>query len=57
VEAAKTIDSNKRHQNKGISYTDRVRLKLDKVINLKILLSLSRRREKPIISMPELFPS
>ena len=35
VEAAKTIDSNKKHQNKGVSTTDRVYLKWDELINFK----------------------
>ncbi len=35
VEAAKTIDSNKKHENKGIGDTDRVYLKWDELINFK----------------------
>jgi hypothetical protein len=57
VEATKTIDSNKRHQDKGISDTDRVRMKWDKVINL-ILLNLSWRGEREADYIkPKLFPS
>ncbi|HKR72744.1 MAG TPA: NAD(P)/FAD-dependent oxidoreductase [Candidatus Nitrosocosmicus sp.] len=35
VEAAKTIDSNKKHENKGISVTNRVYMKWDELINFK----------------------
>ena len=35
VEAAKTIDSNKKHQNKGISSTDKVIIKWNELINFK----------------------
>lgn len=35
VEAAKTIDSNKKHENKGICVTDRVYMKWDELIRFK----------------------
>lgn len=37
LEAAKTIDANKRHEGKGIHDTDKVYLKWDELINLKNL--------------------
>jgi glutathione reductase (NADPH) len=45
VEAAKTIDSSQRHQNKGITGSERVRIKWSDLIRF-ILLSLSQKIEK-----------
>lgn len=48
VEAAKTIDSNKKHQNKGIGDTDKIRMKWDELINFKKTFTEPFSKEREI---------